>query len=176
VEEQHRQELRVNERKAQFRDKVAATEKAHREQDEDAKDQLRAQQKIDAQNSLTSRDRRQLEAAHEANKPENAEKLSHFAQTVANLNVGAWLLLPSTENTCEKCKLAVRITRADKLIFVTRTGIKIDEYNSEELTQLLVAGQAEIQDQGIEFEDTLAQVVSRLRHDRNKSYDDLTKK
>jgi hypothetical protein len=176
VEEQHRQQQLVNERKARFRDEVAASEQAQRRTVEGAKDKFEAQQKIDQQNRITARNQRQSEAGHEANKQENAEKLSNFSQTVATLNVGAWLLLPSAKNDREECKLAVRITSADKMIFVNRTGIKIGEYNSKELTQLLVAGQAEIQDQGVEFEDTLAQVVSRLRQDRNKSYDDLTNK
>ncbi len=44
----------------------------------------------------------------------------------------------------------------------------------EQLVQLLVAGEGEINDGGVEFEDTLAQVVTKLRQDRNKSYDDLT--
>lgn len=174
VEEQHRQQQRVNAREARFHNDVAASEQAQRALQKSAGEALQAQQKIDEQSRLAARNQRQSDAEDEANKQVNVETRLRFAATVANLNIGAWLRLPSTDATLEECKLAVRIASADKMIFVNRTGIKIGEYNSEELTQLLVAGQAEIQDQGVEFEDTLAEVVSRLRHDRNKSYDDLT--
>ncbi|MBL6690454.1 MAG: DUF1631 family protein [Pseudomonadales bacterium] len=93
---------------------------------------------------------------------------------MAKLNVGAWLRLPAADGELEECKLAVRVTAADKLIFVSRTGVKVGDYTSEQLITLLVAGEGEIDDAGVEFEDTLAQVVSKLRQDRDKSYDDLT--
>ncbi len=38
----------------------------------------------------------------------------------------------------------------------------------------LVAGEGEIEDGGVGFEDALVQVVTKLRQDRDKSYDDLT--
>jgi hypothetical protein len=60
------------------------------------------------------------------------------------------------------------------MIFVSRTGVKLGEYNTEQLVQLLLVGDAEIQEAGVEFQDTLAQVVTKLRVDRDKSYDDLT--
>ena len=74
----------------------------------------------------------------------------------------------------DECKLAVKLTAVDKMIFVSRSGIRIGEYSTEELVQILVAGEGEIEHGGVEFEDTLAEVVTKLRHDRNKSYDDLT--
>jgi len=60
------------------------------------------------------------------------------------------------------------------MIFVNSAGVKVGDYSTEQLVLLLVAGEGEITDAGIEFEDTLAQVVTKLRQDRNKSYDVLT--
>lgn len=117
----------------------------------------------------------QLDVAKvEAGKAENAGLVSKYKLSVAQLNTGALLTLPNKDDKPAKCKLAVKITSADKMIFVNLKGIRVGEYSSIQLVQLLVAGLASIQDDGIEFEDTLAQVVSKLRNDRNKSYGDLT--
>ena len=117
----------------------------------------------------------QLEAAKiEAGKVENADLVSKYKLTVAQLNTGALLTLPGKDDKPVECKLAVKITSADKMIFVNLKGIRVGEYSGLQLVQLLVANLATIQDDGIEFEDTLAQVVSKLRNDRNKSYGDLT--
>lgn len=110
----------------------------------------------------------------EANKEENINRVKELTLVVHGLNIGAWLKLPSNEGVLEECKLAVKLAAADKMIFVNGTEVKIGEYNTEQLVQLLVAGEAEIQEAGVEFEDILAQVVTKLRVDRNKSYDDLT--
>jgi hypothetical protein len=119
----------------------------------------------------------QLEHAKaEASKLENADRLEEFTQVVASLAAGAEVLLPDALGEKQICKLAVKIAAADKFIFVDRDGMKAGDYNAEQLVQLLVAGQAELGESGVEFEDTLASVVSKLRSDREKSYDDLTGK
>lgn len=112
------------------------------------------------------------QAKQEAAKSENQGKVEELTKVVASLNVGAWLKLPAADGQLEECKLAVRV--GEKLIFVSRTGVKVGDYSSEQLITLLVTSQGTIEDAGVEFEDTLAQVVSKLRQDRNKSYDDLT--
>jgi hypothetical protein len=176
VNEQRRQQQLVNERKTRFNDKVAASEQVQRDEENEAKSRLRAKQKIDEETRHATHNKQQDKARQETSKLNKADKTSRFTLAVAGLSVGAWLRLPSTEKAFEECKLAVRIASADKMIFVNKTGHKIGEYNSADLIELLVAGQADIQDHSVEFEDSLAQVVSRLRHDRNKSYDDLTNK
>ena len=119
----------------------------------------------------------QLEHAKaEASKLENADRLEEFTQVVASLAAGAEVFLPNAHGEKQICKLAVKIAVADKFIFVDRDGMKAGDYNAEQLVQLLVAGQAELGKSGVEFEDTLASVVSKLRSDREKSYDDLTGK
>ena len=127
----------------------------------------RAKKKEKRQNLLSR-------AREEASKPENLEKIIELTVTVSSLNVGAWLKLPGADGVLEECKLAVKLTAVDKMIFVSRTGIRVGEFSIEELVQILVAGEGEIEHGGVEFEDTLAEVVTKLRRDRNKSYDDLT--
>ena len=117
----------------------------------------------------------QLEKARlVAERTENAALVVEIREQVARLGIGAWLMLPGPDGKPTKGKLAVRISSADKLIFVSRSGSKVGEYVSEQLVQLLVAGDCSIVDAGVEFEDTLARVVTGLRIDRNRSYDDLT--
>ena len=48
------------------------------------------------------------------------------------------------------------------------------EYSADELTQVILAGLGEISASAAPFEDTLARVVSGLRKDRTRSFDDLT--
>ena len=117
----------------------------------------------------------QLEKARlVAERTENAALVVEICEQVERLAIGAWLMLPGPDGKPTEGKLAVRISSADKLIFVSRSGSKVGEYVSEQLVQLLVAGDCSIVDAGVEFEDTLARVVTGLRIDRNRSYDDLT--
>lgn len=140
---------------------LAQAEAAERKQQEE---ELRSQQAL----QVARLERAWAEAA----KPENRQQVAELTAIVSRLNTGAWLKLPSPQGPLVECKLAVRV--GEKLIFVTGSGAKMGDYSVEQLVTLLVAGEAEIADAGVEFEDTLAQVVSKLRLDRTKSYDDLT--
>jgi len=157
----------ANEQEAQ---KAAAREEAVQEAEELA----RAKKEAEAIRVEEEKELRLKNAKLEAAKAENQEKVAAFTEQVNNLNVGAWLKLPAADGRLEECKLAVKVAVSDKLIFVSRTGEKIGDYSTEQLITLLVAGEGEINDSGVEFEDTLAQVVTKLRQDRDKSYDDLT--
>jgi hypothetical protein len=157
----------ANEQEAQ---KAAAREEAVQEAEELA----RAKKEAEAIRVEEEKELRLKNAKLEAAKAENQEKVAAFTEQVNNLNVGAWLKLPAADGRLEECKLAVKVAVSDKLIFVSRTGVKIGDYSTEQLITLLVAGEGEINDSGVEFEDTLAQVVTKLRQDRDKSYDDLT--
>ena len=117
----------------------------------------------------------QLEKARlVAERTENSALVADVQVQIARLAIGAWLTLPGDDGKSVEGKLAVRLASADKMIFVNRSGLKVGEYTTSQLVQLTVAGDCSIDDAGVEFEDTLARVVSGLRIDRNKSYDDLT--
>ncbi len=141
---------------------------------EEARALALAREEAERRRQEKKREQRLREAQEVASLEENQAKVEQVTETVRSLNIGAWLKLPDPGGKLEQCKLAVRLSSTDKMIFVSRTGQKIGEYTSEQLVQLLVAGQGVVEDTGVEFEDTLAAVVSRLRQDRNKSYDDLT--
>ncbi len=155
----------------------ADVEQAHKEAEreraiQEANMLARAKEEEAQRQKDAAKEDRLNQAKQEAAKSENQGKVQELTKVVASLNVGAWLTLPAADGQMEECKLAVRV--GEKLIFVSRTGVKVGDYSSEQLITLLVAGQGKIEDAGVEFEDTLAQVVSKLRQDRNKSYDDLT--
>ena len=114
-------------------------------------------------------------AREEAEKSENSDLLAEYTTIVASLSTGTMIRLPDATGVKQGCKLAVRIAAADKMIFVDQAGMKAGDYKAQQLVELLMAGAAELVDLGVEFEDTLAAVVTRLRSDREKSYDDLTR-
>lgn len=81
---------------------------------------------------------------------------------VAMLNLGAWITIHRTDNDSVRAKLAVRMTSSNKLIFVDRNGLRIAEYNSQELVEKIICGEVEVINQGEDFNRTLSHVVSRL--------------
>jgi hypothetical protein len=153
---------------------TAAKEAAKQKAITEAKALAAAKEEAERIRQQEEKEARLERARNEASKEENIERVKDLTVVVHALNIGALLKLPNNEGVLEDCKLAVRIATADKMIFVSPSGMKIGDYNTEQLVQLLVAGEGEIQEGGVEFEDTLAQVVTKLRNDRNKSYDDLT--
>ncbi len=160
-------------------DEQAEAAEAQREADrqkalKEAEALARANEEAEREKQREERNQRVEAAMAEAALKENTAKQQEFSEKVESLNIGAWLKLPGPDGVLEEAKLAVKVASADKMIFVSRTGTKIGEYSAAELISLLVTGAAEIDDTGVEFEDTLAQVVSKLRQDRDKSYDDLT--
>lgn len=174
INEHQRQLQRLAERKAEADREEQEREEQRRIEEAEAAEQERQREEEERRRAEEEKQARLERAREEATKAENSEMLEGLKAQVDALNVGAWLRLPGLDGQLEECKLAVRIQGSDKMIFVTRSGTKIGEYTGDQLVDLLVAGEGEIETEGVEFEDTLAQVVSRLREDRTKSYGDLT--
>lgn len=106
---------------------------------------------------------------------EKAErKREAAAEAVSALKVEAWVKLPVMEGTLTPCKLVAIIPGANKYIFANRAGIKVAEFTGSQLANMIVTENSEILDTGAEFENVLASVVSGLREDKTKSYDELT--
>ena len=110
----------------------------------------------------------------------SAARLNEYSkevtQQVHGLTAGHYLKLRTKSGDYQQARLAVRNKRTDRMIFIDPDGIKIGEFNSQQLAQLLTDGEAQFNQDGKGFEDALAEVVTKLRLDRNKSYDDLTGK
>ena len=102
------------------------------------------------------------------------QKLEAATAAVKGLSVDAWVKLPLMEGVLTACRLVAIIPAADKYIFANRSGIKVAEYTGSQLSNMIVTENSEILDTGAEFADVLSSVVTGLREDRNKSYDELT--
>ncbi len=106
---------------------------------------------------------------------EKAERKREAAeQAVKSLKVEAWVRLPIMEGTLTPCRLVAIIPGAGKYIFANRAGIKVAEFTDGQLANMIITENSEILDTGAEFENVLASVVTGLREDRNKSYEELT--
>jgi|TARA_Y100000031_G_scaffold124780_1_gene140770 hypothetical protein len=102
------------------------------------------------------------------------QKVQASTRLVESLRVDAWVKLPIMEGILTECRLAAIILATDKYIFVNRSGAKVAEYAAHELVQSFITEQSEVVDSGAEFEDVLASVVTGLRADKEKSYDELS--
>ncbi|MEX0943766.1 MAG: DUF1631 family protein [Pseudomonadales bacterium] len=103
-----------------------------------------------------------------------ARKLEAATEAVKALNLDAWVKLPIMEGTLTPCRLVAIIPASDKYIFANRGGIKVAEYTGGQLSHMIVTENSEILDTGAEFQSVLASVVTGLREDKGKSYEELT--
>lgn len=103
---------------------------------------------------------------HKALLEEQAQlkQLEITLQAVRTLGVGAWVEM-KIGGQMQKCKLAAVINASDKLIFVGRDGRKLAEPRRDELISMIIAGSANIVQQGDQFENSLAKVIQTLRKD-----------
>ena len=79
------------------------------------------------------------------------------------LNVGAWLEFRNESGNKTRCKLAAHIKSADKLIFVNRTGVKIDEKTTLGLAHALKQGDVLVLEDSLLFDRALQNVIGNLR-------------
>jgi hypothetical protein len=78
------------------------------------------------------------------------------------------------EGTLTPCKLAAIIPSNDSYMFTNRSGLKVGDFKTSQLIHMLIAENSEILDTGAEFESVLASIVTGLREDKSKSYDQLS--
>ena len=82
------------------------------------------------------------------------------------LQAGQWLELGQGDNA-QRVKLAANLRDGAKLVFVNRRGIKVREYDAQELGTVLEAGEARLIEEGALFDRALEAVIGdlRRRHD-----------
>ncbi|MBA55746.1 MAG: thymidine phosphorylase [Pseudomonadales bacterium] len=86
-----------------------------------------------------------------------------YLQKAKKLNVGAWLEFRGDAGNKTRCKLAAHIKSADKMIFVNRTGVKIDEKTTLGLAHALKKGEVLILEDSLLFDRALQNVIGNLR-------------
>ena len=96
---------------------------------------------------------------------EQKAKSAMAAQSIDELQVGAWLeiCLEGAEPT--RCKLSVIIQSTGKYILVDQLGRKHSELLKADLCNQLASGQVKVLHKGNNFEDQLAKVIQGLRRD-----------
>lgn len=94
--------------------------------------------------------------------------------TIRSLKPDAWVTLSIMEGTRTPCKLVAVIAFSQTYIFANRAGLKVAEYTASQLAHMIVTENSEILDTRAEFENALAAIVSGLRDDKSKSYEELT--
>jgi len=87
---------------------------------------------------------------------------TEISQSIEQLRAGSWLEL-KIDGEFKRCKLAARIASSGKYIFVNRSGMKMAEYLTIELCQLLQLGDMKILDDEALFDRALESVISNLR-------------
>lgn len=86
-----------------------------------------------------------------------------YLQQAQKLNVGAWLEFRGDNGGKTRCKLAAHIKSADKMIFVNRTGVKIDEKTTLGLAHALKNGEVMVLEDSQLFDRALQNVIGNLR-------------
>ncbi len=127
------------------------------------------QQMVVLEQKAEKKKQRAMVLRHKARKKYDAAEA-----TVNSLRPDAWVKLSIMEGTRTPCKLVAIIASNQTYIFANRAGLKVAEYTASQLAHMIVTENSEILDTGAEFESALATVVSGLRDDKSKSYEELS--
>jgi len=157
----------------QTRAEKAATEKAqraklvliHRKTRKAARDKALAKQKDIAKHK---------KKRSTALRRKSLQKMKSARESVARLQVEAWVNLPLVAGKLTACKLVAIMPGGDKYIFADRAGAKVAEYTARQLSSLLVSENSEIIETGDEFDKNLSSIIIGQRHNRTLGIDELT--
>ena len=98
---------------------------------------------------------------------QRAEQENEALKKVSNCKLGAWISVRQnddiSDNKVQRFKLVVKLTGSNKFIFVDRLGVKKIEYTEATLVKGIMNKEIEVLSDGIDFEESLERVVSRLR-------------
>jgi hypothetical protein len=160
VSNQNKKEKQIEEQEER---KAVSEEYSHQRQEE-----LTAQLK-ELEKKAELKKQRALVLRNKAQRKQEAAEAA-----VKALRQDAWVKLPVMEGTLTPCKLVAIIAANDTYIFANRAGLKVADYTGSQLAHMIVTENSEILDTGAEFESALATVVTGLREDKTKSYEELT--
>lgn len=92
----------------------------------------------------------------------SSELRKKIKRIVDSLPLGAWIIVTPGEEA-SRGKLAVRIARSDKFIFVNRSGLRVAEYKRGELVEEIINGNVELEHEGLDFERNLSHIIQRIK-------------
>ena|GEM_PF-1705158 len=98
---------------------------------------------------------------------QRAEQENEALKAVSNCKLGAWISVKQnddgSDNKAQRFKLVVKFAASNKFIFVDRLGVKKIEHTEATLVKGIMNEDIEVLSDGVEFEESLERVVSRLR-------------
>jgi hypothetical protein len=97
-----------------------------------------------------------------------AEIEAEFSAQIKSLRVGSWLDFRQEDGKMLRCRLAAVIKGIGKYIFVNRSGIKVAEFNHQELAQALSEKLVLLIDDDRMFDRALESVINNLRDMKDK--------
>ncbi|MAR89934.1 MAG: thymidine phosphorylase [Pseudomonadales bacterium] len=115
-----------------------------------------------SQRKVTPLDVTRKVAEPEVTLPPLADDDPYLAQA-KKVGVGTWMEFRTGDDVRTRCKLAAHIKSADKMIFVNRTGVKIDEKTTLGLAHALKNGDVVILEDSQLFDRALQNVIGNLR-------------
>lgn len=129
------------------------------------------QQQLAARKAETERLRLQAEEQRAAKARAQEEiarqqRLRMAEKQVFGLTPGHWIVVIDSaiaQAGVERMKLAMRLNARQKMVFVDRLGLHKREFQEQELVQYIAAEQIRVLDSGANFDDTLSEVVGRIR-------------
>jgi len=94
------------------------------------------------------------------------QRLRTAEKQVFGLSPGQWIVIMDStirDAGVERMKLAMRLSTRHKMVFVDRLGLSQREFQEQELVEHIAAEQIRVLDSGVNFDDTLSDVVGRIR-------------
>jgi hypothetical protein len=100
--------------------------------------------------------------------PMRAEDEAQLTARLQSLRVGNWVDLRQDDGKMLRCRLAAVINGIGRYIFVNRSGIKVAEFNRDELAAALMRKSVLLIDEDRQFDRALESVISNLRDMKDK--------
>ncbi len=97
-----------------------------------------------------------------------AEDAAELAARLQSLRVGNWVDMRQDDGKMLRCRLAAVINGIGRYIFVNRSGIKVAEFNRDELSLALAHKSVLLIDEDRQFDRALESVISNLRDMKDK--------
>jgi hypothetical protein len=159
----------------QKRERAVAAAAAHaraealrreRQQREEQYEQQLAARKAEVERLRLQAENQRLANAREQDEIAWQQRLKAAEKQVFGLKPGHWIVILDSaiaQGKVDRMKLAMRLSTRQKLVFVDRLGLNQREFQEQELADYIAAEKIRVLDSGVNFEDTLSEVVGRIR-------------
>ncbi|MFT4818681.1 MAG: hypothetical protein ACI90S_001046 [Marinobacter psychrophilus] len=145
--------------------RAEALRRERQQREEEHQQQLEAR-KVEVERLQLQAEDQRLDKAKAQEEMAWQERLRTAEKQVFGLKPGHWIMILDpliTEAGVVRMKLAMRLSTRHKMVFVDRFGLNQRELQEQELVEYIAAEQIRVLDSGVNFDDTLSDVVGRIR-------------